>query len=199
MVKIKMCGLRSLEDIELVNRYRPDYVGFVFAQSKRKVSHELAARMKKNLSDDIVSVGVFVDASQDEILKLFEEGVIEIAQLHGGESEDFINNLKEKSNSELKIIKAIEISQDIDIKKYDDSRADYLLLDSGKGSGKTFDWSLVKKDINKKFFLAGGINISNVREAIDEFDPYAIDLSSGLETDGVKDENKIREIMEAIN
>lgn len=199
MVKIKMCGLRSLEDIELVNRYRPDYVGFVFAQSKRKVSHELAARMKKNLSDDIVSVGVFVDASQDEILKLFEEGVIEIAQLHGGESEDFINNLKEKSNSELKIIKAIEISQDIDIKKYDDSQADYLLLDSGKGSGKTFDWSLVKKDINKKFFLAGGINISNVREAIDEFDPYAIDLSSGLETDGVKDENKIREIMEAIN
>ncbi|WP_458403943.1 phosphoribosylanthranilate isomerase [Methanobrevibacter sp.] len=199
MVKIKMCGLRSLEDIELVNRYRPDYVGFVFAQSKRKVSHELAARMKKNLSDDIVSVGVFVDASQDEILKLFEEGVIEIAQLHGGESEDFINNLKEKSNSELKIIKAIEISQDIDIKKYYDSSADYLLLDSGKGSGKTFDWSLVKKDINKKFFLAGGINISNVREAIDEFDPYAIDLSSGLETDGVKDENKIREIMEAIN
>lgn len=199
MVKIKMCGLRSLEDIELVNRYRPDYVGFVFAQSKRQVSHELAARMKKNLSDDIVSVGVFVDASQDEILKLFEEGVIEIAQLHGGESEDFINNLKEKSNSELKIIKAIEISQDIDIKKYDDSRADYLLLDSGKGSGKTFDWGLVKKDINKKFFLAGGINISNVREAIDEFDPYAIDLSSGLETDGVKDENKIREIMEAIN
>lgn len=199
MVKIKMCGLRSLEDIELVNRYKPDYVGFVFAQSKRKVSHELAARMKKNLGDDIVSVGVFVDASQDEILKLFEEGVIEIAQLHGGESEDFINNLKEKSNSELKIIKAIEISQDIDIKKYDDSQADYLLLDSGKGSGKTFDWSLVKKDINKKFFLAGGINISNVREAIDEFDPYAIDLSSGLETDGVKDENKIREIMEAIN
>lgn len=199
MVKIKMCGLRSLEDIELVNKYKPDYVGFVFAPSKRKVSHELASQMKKKLSDDIVSVGVFVDASQDEILKLFDEGVIEIAQLHGGESEDFINNLKEKSNSELKIINAIEISQDVDIKKYDDSPADYLLLDSGKGSGKTFDWRLVKKDINKDFFLAGGINITNINEAIDEFNPYAIDLSSGLETDGIKDENKIKEIMEAIN
>ncbi|WP_407377125.1 phosphoribosylanthranilate isomerase [Methanobrevibacter sp.] len=199
MVKIKMCGLRSLKDIEIVNRYKPDYVGFVFADSKRKVTHELASQMKVKLSDDIVSVGVFVDASQDEILKLFDDGIIEIAQLHGDESEDYINSLKEKSNSELKIINAIEISHNSDFQKYDNSEADYLLFDSGKGSGKTFDWSLIKGDINKDFFLAGGINISNIREAIDEFDPYAIDLSSGLETDGVKDETKIREIMEVIN
>ncbi len=199
MVKIKICGLRRLEDIEIVNRYKPDYIGFVFADSKRKVSHELAAKMKNNLSPDIVSVGVFVDASQSEILELYEKGIIEIAQLHGRESEDYINNLKENTNDELKIIKAIEMSEDEDLSGYDNSAADYLLLDSGKGSGKTFDWRLIRNDLKKEFFLAGGINSQNVKQAIEEFNPYAIDLSSSLETDDYKDENKIKEIMEAIS
>ena len=99
MVRIKICGLRRLEDIEIVNRYKPDYIGFVFADSKRKVSHKLAGQMKKNLSSDIISVGVFVDAPQDEIIKLFEDNIIEIAQLHGRESEGYINNLKENKNT----------------------------------------------------------------------------------------------------
>ena len=199
MVKIKICGLKRLEDIEIVNRYKPDYIGFVFADSKRKVSHDLAGKLKENLNSDIVSVGVFVDAPQDEILELFNQKIIEIAQLHGAESEEYIRNLKEKTNHELKIIKAIEITQDTDLLNYDDSKADYLLLDSGKGSGKTFDWRLIRKDLKKEFFLAGGLNSSNVIEAINEFNPYAIDLSSSLETDGFKDENKIKEIMEVIN
>ncbi len=199
MVKIKICGLRRLEDVEIVNKYKPDYIGFVFADSKRKVSHELAGQMKNNLSSDIISVGVFVNASQDEILKLFNDEVIEIAQLHGCESEDYINNLKENTNDELKIIKAIEMTGSEDLSKYDNSHADYLLLDSGKGSGKTFDWKLIRKDLKKDFFLAGGINSSNVRKAIDEFNPYAIDLSSSLETNDYKDENKIKEIMEVIS
>ena len=199
MVKIKICGLRRLEDVEIVNKYKPDYVGFVFADSKRKVSHEIASKMKDNLSSDIISVGVFVDAPQDEILELFNDDVIEIAQLHGMEDEDYINNLKENTNNELKIIKAIEMSGDEDLSKYDNSPADYLLLDSGKGSGKTFDWQLIRTDLKKEFFLAGGINSTNVKKAIEEFDPYAIDLSSSLETNDYKDENKIKEIMEAIN
>ncbi|MEE0935000.1 MAG: phosphoribosylanthranilate isomerase [Methanobrevibacter sp.] len=199
MVKIKICGLRRLEDVEIVNKYKPDYVGFVFADSKRKVSHEIASKMKDNLSSDIISVGVFVDAPQDEILELFNDDVIEIAQLHGMEDEDYINNLKENTNNELKIIKAIEMSEDEDLSKYDNSPADYLLLDSGKGSGKTFDWKLIRTDLKKEFFLAGGINSTNVKKAIEEFDPYAIDLSSSLETNDYKDENKIKEIMEAIN
>ena len=198
MVKIKICGLRRLEDIEMVNKYGPDYIGFVFADSKRQVSHDVAAQLKDNLSLDIISVGVFVNAKADEILKLYEEGIIEIAQLHGSESEDYINTLKENTNDELKIIKAIEMSEDKDLSKYDESAADYLLLDSGKGSGKTFDWRLIRKDLKKEFFLAGGINSENVKQAIEEFDPYAIDLSSSLETDGYKDENKIKEIMEVI-
>ncbi len=198
MVKIKICGLRRLEDIEIVNRYKPDYIGFVFADSKRKVSHELASKLKANLSPDIVSVGVFVDAGREEILSLYDDGVIEIAQLHGLESEDYINYLKENTNDGLKIIKAIEMSENEDLSGYDNSSADYLLLDSGKGSGKTFDWSLIRRDLKKEFFLAGGINSDNVSEAIEKFDPYAIDLSSSLETDGYKDENKIKEIMEVI-
>ena len=199
MVKIKICGIKRLEDIEIVNRYKPDYIGFVFADSKRKVSHDLAKELRNNLDSDIIPVGVFVDSPQDEILKLFGEGIIEIAQLHGSESEQFILDLKKKTDGELKIINAIEMTQEIDLLEYNDSNSDYLLLDSGKGSGKTFDWSLIRKDIKKEFFLAGGLNSENVTQAIDEFNPYAIDLSSSLETDGFKDENKIKEIMEVIN
>ena len=199
MVKIKICGIRRLEDIDIVNKYKPDYIGFVFADSKRQVSHELASELKNNLDSDIVPVGVFVDADPNEIAGLFEGGIIEIAQLHGDESEEYINALKERTNNELKIIKAIEMSEDNDLSDYDNLNIDYLLLDSGKGSGKTFDWNLIKSDLKKEFFLAGGINSSNVKEAIEQFHPYAIDLSSSLETDGFKDEEKVKEIMEVIN
>ena len=199
MVKIKICGLRRLEDIKIVNKYKPDYVGFVFAESKRKVSPSLAADLKNNLDSDIVPVGVFVDAPQDEIINLFNDKVIEVAQLHGSESEEFIRELKEKTDNNLKIIKAIEMSKETNLNDYEHSQADFLLLDSGKGSGKTFDWRLIRKNLKKEFFLAGGLNSSNIKEAISEFDPYAVDLSSGLEADGFKDENKIKEIMEVIN
>lgn len=199
MVKIKICGIRRMEDIQIVNMYKPDYIGFVFADSKRKVSHGLAAELKDSLDPDITAVGVFVDADMDEILRLYSNGIIGMAQLHGSESEDYIKELKDKTDSELKIINAVEMSDDTDLSQYYDSEADYLLLDSGKGSGKTFDWRLIRKDLKKDFFLAGGISSSNVAEAIDEFDPYAIDLSSSLETDGYKDECKVKEIMEVIN
>ncbi|WP_407431904.1 phosphoribosylanthranilate isomerase [Methanobrevibacter sp.] len=199
MVKIKICGLKRLEDIEIVNKYKPDYIGFVFADSKRKVTHDLAANMKKKLDSSIESVGVFVDADIEEILKLYDDGTIDIVQLHGSESEEYIKNLKQKSNYQLKIINAIEMSDEKDLLEYDDSLADYLLLDSGKGSGKTFDWRLIRKDLKKEFFLAGGLNVDNIALAIEEFNPYAIDLSSSLETNGYKDEIKIKEVMEAIN
>ena len=199
MLKIKICGLRRLEDIEMANKYKPDYIGFVFADSKRKVTHELASKLKENLDSDIISVGVFVDADCDEILKLFDDDIIDMAQLHGSEDEDYILNLKEKTNGKLKIIKAIEMSHEVDLLNWDNSNADYLLLDSGKGSGKTFDWRLIRKDLKKDFFLAGGLNSSNIKEAIKEYNPYAVDLSSSLEVNGFKDENKIKEIMEAIN
>ena len=199
MVKIKICGLTRLEDIDIVNKYKPDYIGFVFADSKRKVSNKIAKKLKDNLNSNIKSVGVFVNAPKEEILDLFNDGIIEIAQLHGTESEDYIIDLKESTNNELKIINAIEMSGDTDLIKYDSSNADYLLLDSGKGSGKTFDWSLIRKDLKKEFFLAGGLDSDNISEAIEEFDPYAVDLSSSLEVKGFKDKDKIKEIMEIIH
>lgn len=199
MVKIKICGIRRLEDIEIANRYQPDYIGFVFAESKRQVTHNLARTLKENLDPNITAVGVFVDAPADEILKLYGDEIIDMVQLHGSESEEFILNLKEKTNHELKVIKAIEMYDGIDITEYDDSKADYLLFDSGKGSGKTFDWNLIRKDLKKEFFIAGGLTSQNIKDAINEFNPYAVDLSSSLEVNGFKDENKIREIMEVIN
>ena len=199
MVKIKICGLKRLEDIEIANRYRPDYIGFVFAQSKRQVTHDLARRLKDNLDPDITAVGVFVDSAAEEILELYDDGTIDMVQLHGSESEEFILNLKEKTNCKLKIIKAIEMYDGIDITEYDNSKADYLLFDSGRGSGKTFDWNLIRKNLKKDFFIAGGLTSQNINEAIDQFNPYAVDLSSSLEVNGFKDENKIREIMEVIS
>ena len=199
MAKIKICGLKRLEDVEIVNKYKPDFVGFVFADSKRKVTSDLARQMKQNLDDSIQSVGVFVDAAIDEILEIHEQGIIDMAQLHGSESEDYIEKLKKKSNCQLKIINAIEMDDEKDLLEYDNSTADYLLFDSGKGSGKTFDWRLIRKDLKKEFFLAGGLNYQNISRAINEFDPYAIDLSSSVETNGYKDELKIKKVMEAMN
>ena len=199
MVKIKICGLKRLEDIEIVNKYRPDFIGFVFAESPRKVNHELAEQLKDNLNSDIKAVGVFVDNPQEEIIELFNRGIIDMAQLHGSEDEEYIQSLKDKTNNKLKIINAIEIKDETDISQYDKSQADYLLFDSGKGSGKTFNWDLIKNNIKKPFFLAGGINSENISQAIDKFKPFAIDLSSSVEVNGFKNESKIKEIMEVKN
>ncbi len=199
MAKIKICGLKRLEDVEIVNKYKPDFVGFVFADSKRKVTLNLARQMKQNLDDSIQSVGVFVDAAIDEILEIHKRGIIDMAQLHGSESDEYIEELRQKSNCQLKIINAIEMDDEKDLLEYDNSTADYLLFDSGKGSGKTFDWRLIRQDLKKEFFLAGGLNYQNISRAINEFDPYAIDLSSSVETNGYKDELKIKKVMEAMN
>ncbi len=207
MVKIKICGMRRSEDIEMANRYKPDFVGFVFAQSPRKVSYEQAKELSELLSDDIVPVGVFVNDHMKLIVDLFKDGIIEMAQLHGDEDEKYIRNLKDKSIEEtgkqIPVINAIEIKDGADyndgLLKWRDSASDYFILDSGKGSGKTFDWSLIDKEsefFKNSIFLAGGLNSENLALAIEEFNPFAVDLSSSVETDGFKDEEKIKEITE---
>ena len=207
MVKIKICGLRRLEDIEMANKYKPDYIGFVFAQSPRKVSYDQAKELSGLLSEDIVPVGVFVNEHMKLIVDLFKDGIIEMAQLHGDEDEKYIRNLKDKSIEEtgkqIPVINAIEIKEgadyDDELLKWRDSASDYFILDSGKGSGKTFDWSLIDKEsefFKNSIFLAGGLNSENLDLAIEEFNPFAVDLSSSVETDGFKDEKKIMEIIE---
>ena len=207
MVKLKICGMRRPEDIEMANRYEPDYIGFVFAESPRKVSYGQAKELSALLNEDIVPVGVFVNEHMNIIVDLFKDGIIEIAQLHGDEDEKYIRNLKDKSIEEtgkqIPVINAIEIKDGADyndeLLKWRDSASDYFILDSGKGSGKTFDWSLIDKEsefFKNSIFLAGGLNSENLALAIEEFNPFAVDLSSSVETDGFKDEEKIKEIIE---
>ena len=199
--------MRRPEDIEMANRYEPDYIGFVFAESPRKVSYEQAKELSALLNEDIVPVGVFVNEHMNIIVDLFKDGIIEIAQLHGDEDEKYIRNLKDKSIEEtgkqIPVINAIEIKEgadyDDELLKWRDSVSDYFILDSGKGSGKTFDWSLIDKESEffmNSIFLAGGLNSENLALAIEEFNPFAVDLSSSVETDGFKDEEKIEEIIE---
>ena len=207
MVKLKICGMRRSEDIEMANRHKPDYIGVVFAESPRKVSYEQAKELSGLLSDEIVPVGVFVNEHMKLIVDLFKDGIIEMAQLHGDEDEKYIRNLKDKSIEEtgkqIPVINAIEIKEgadyDDELLKWRDSASDYFILDSGKGSGKTFDWSLIDKEsefFKNSIFLAGGLNSENLALAIGEFNPFAVDLSSSVETDGFKDEKKIKEIIE---
>ena len=185
MTKIKICGLRRLQDIEIVNKYLPDYIGFIFAENKRRtVSIDLALELKNKLDKRIKAVGVFLNQDINYILNICNLGIIDMIQLHGNEDELYIKELKSKTN--LEIINAYK----------EDLNSDYLLLDNiNPGSGEVFDWSNI--NTNQRLFLAGGININNIDLAL-KLNPYCIDISSGVETDGYKDELKIKEIIERI-
>jgi len=195
-MKIKICGLFRAEDIYFVNQAMPDYVGFVFAKSRRQVSVELAEQFRDKLNKGIIPVGVFVDEPVDKVALLLEKGIIEMAQLHGSEDEEYISKLKALTCKP--IIKAVSVRTKEDIIKAQRSIADFLLLDQGKGgTGATFDWRLIEKT-TRPFFLAGGLNLGNIEEALEKVNPYAVDLSSGVESDGIKDEAKIMEIVRRI-
>ena len=194
-VKVKFCGLFRVEDIGYVNELNPDYIGFVFAKSKRQVTVEKASYLKGKLNSNIKVVGVFVNEDNEKIINLLSEGIIDIAQLHGDEKEEDIKIIKEKSKKE--VIKAIKVSCPKDIEIWKNSCADYLLLDNGQGTGKTFNWNNIK-NLNRPFFLAGGLAISNIREAIEKISPMAIDISSGIESNGIKDYMKMKEVMKIV-
>jgi len=212
-MRIKICGLSRGEDIDYVNEGRPDYAGFVFAQSKRQVTPGTAEHLRSRLAQGIVPVGVFVNAQIDEIAALYRGGVISIAQLHGGEDDDYISKLKEKSGGlpVIKVCKFMTIKRKRNsTEKKEDKRdfayaaysgiingknSDYVLIDSGAGSGKTFNWELLKKlKIEKPWFLAGGINPDNIVKAL-ALNPFAVDVSSGAETDGIKNREKILQLI----
>lgn len=188
--KIKICGLFREEDIEYANQIMPDYIGFVFwERSRRYVSHERAAALRKLLKPEIQAVGVFVDAPPEEIISLLDEGVIDMAQLHGEETEEDIQYLQAVTGKP--VMKAVKVKSRCDVEAWLDSSADYLLFDSGMGSGVAFDWGLLAH-IPRDFFLAGGLKPENLNQAVETVRPYAVDLSSGVETDGVKDKSKMQ-------
>jgi len=193
MTKVKICGLTRLCDIDVVNIEKPDYIGFVFANSRRKVSPKQAMELRGNLVDGITSVGVFVDETIENILCLIQSGIIDVVQLHGTEDEEYIKRLK--ALTDKSVIKAISVQNVGDVQKWTSTSADYLLLDSkGGGTGQPFDWSLIG-ETDKPYFLAGGLDISNISSAINKTNPFAVDISSGVETNGVKDSAKIKEFI----
>ncbi|MBO4920327.1 MAG: phosphoribosylanthranilate isomerase [Lachnospiraceae bacterium] len=191
MTKIKLCGLRRAEDIEAANLLKPDYIGFVFyKKSKRYISFEQARILKSMLK--VKAVGVFVDENPKVVADLLEKGIIDLAQLHGSEDEAYIRDLRKLTDKPL--IKAFQIKTAEDLKKAEASSADMILLDAGTGDGVSFDWNMLKS-FNRPYFLAGGMSPENVRPAIEKFHPYGVDVSSGIETDGVKDVEKMRAFM----
>lgn len=203
-IKIKICGLMRQEDIGFVNNYTPDYIGFIFAPSRRQITKEQAKALAIRLNTRIIRVGVFVDQPAEYIAELVSEEIIQYIQLHGNETNQYIENLREllSDNNKCKIIKAIRVKSQDDIREADQCNSDLILFDSfsggyAGGNGQTFDWSMIK-NIKKPFFLAGGIDASNVCKAIDEVNPYGIDASSSLETNGWKDEMKINTFIHTI-
>lgn len=184
-MNIKICGLFRACDIEYVNAAKPDYIGFVFAKSKRQVPLEHAKFLKSRLDPQITAVGVFVDAELSFIEEVLREGIIDMVQLHGSETEDYIARI------DAPVIKALRIGDPIP------NNADYLLFDAEEaGSGTPFDWSsLPKTDL--PFFLAGGITLENLPQAM-ELQPFAIDVSSGVETDGLKDREKMERMVSRV-
>jgi phosphoribosylanthranilate isomerase len=194
-MRIKICGLKRPVDIEYANILKPDYVGFVFAGTKRKISMETAASLKKGLDRDIKAVGVFVNEPVENIIGMLEKDIIDIAQLHGDESEEDILYIKAVTSKP--VIKAVRAKDRYDVEAWLDSAADYLLFDSGAGSGQVFDWDILA-DIERDFLLAGGLALENIKTAIETVKPFALDLSSGVETDGVKDFKKMKKVIETV-
>ena len=189
MTKIKLCGLSRACDIDAANELRPEYIGFVFApKSKRYVTPETATELIRLLVPDIKAVGVFVNENPKTVAAPLNKGMIDIAQLHGDEDEDYIQRLRTLTGKP--IIKAFRIGNEADISNAEQSTADCILLDSGAGTGTVFDWGLVKS-IKRPYFLAGGLDARNVADAVKALHPFAVDVSSGIETNGVKDKTKM--------
>lgn len=197
-MKIKICGLKRPEDIQAVNAVKPDFCGFVIevTKSSRCVTREQVRELVRGLHKDIIPVGVFVNAPPELPAQLLNEGTLEIAQLHGNEDEAYIHILREMTDKPL--IQAFSIRSTRDVRRACKSTADYILLDQGGGgTGKTFDWSLIPQ-ISRPFFLAGGLGPDNLEQAIRQVHPWAVDLSSSLETQGYKDPEKIHRAVESV-
>ena len=194
MTKIKLCGLTHVCDVEAANELQPEYIGFVFApESRRYVSQKQASILRQMLHPDIIAVGVFVREAPESVAGLLNRGIIQAAQLHGGEDETYIQRLR--TLTDRPILKAFRIDTAQDIRAAESSSADYVLLDSGAGgTGTSFDWNLALK-LQRPCFLAGGLDARGVAEAIRILKPYAVDVSSGIETGQRKDPKKMKEFV----
>jgi len=194
--KIKLCGMMHPQDVITARELNVDYIGFILSEGfRRTILLDTFCELNTYLNkSDVKKVGVFVNEPIDKILENYEDK-LDILQLHGKEDENYIKTLRQSTNKP--IIKAFKITCAADIKNANNCSADYVLLDSGTGTGKTFDHSLIA-GIARPYFLAGGLTSQNVKEIVQKLHPYAVDASSCLETDGKKDKNKMIEFVQAI-
>lgn len=202
MTRIKICGLKRPEDIETINTYRPDFCGFIinFPKSPRNISLQKLRELVKGLDrENIKAAAVLVDQPAEMAADILNEGLADLVQLHGSEDEDYMERLKRLTDKP--VIKAFRIAERASLAKALESSADYILLDQGQGGGRAFDWSLLEGAAalkERKWFLAGGLGPENICEAIKKYRPYAVDLSSSLETEGFKDAEKIKKVIELV-
>lgn len=212
MQKIKLCGMMKPCDIEYANRVKPDFVGFIFANTRRKISAAQAKQFREALDAEIPAVGVFVNEDISVITSLMQNGCIDLIQLHGEEDADYIRRLREVCD--VPVIKAVKVQTVEQIRQAAALPVDYLLLDTYRkgvlgGTGEAFDWELLREAkaaagdaaegelFGKPYFLAGGLHAGNLREAA-ALGSYGLDVSSGIETDGSKDFTKMVEVMELV-
>lgn len=200
MSKIKICGLKRPCDIEYANEALPDYIGFIFASTKRYISPEAAKDLKAKLKSQIKAVGVFVNEDIDTVCGIANSGTIDLIQLHGDEDEEYISAVKKRTDKQ--IIKAVRVRTLEQIINAEKLPCDYLLLDTYRkgqygGIGESFNWELIPK-LSKPFFLAGGLNQDNIIRAVREVQPYCLDISSGVEENGVKKREKIIETVKLV-
>lgn len=212
MQKIKLCGMMKPCDIEYANRVKPDFVGFIFANTRRKISPAQAKQLREALDAEIPAVGVFVNEDIPVITSLVQDGCIDMIQLHGEEDADYIRRLREVCD--VPVIKAVKVQTVEQIRQAAALPVDYLLLDTYRkgvlgGTGEAFDWELLREAkiaagdtaegelFGKPYFLAGGLHAGNLREAA-ALGSYGLDVSSGIETDGSKDFTKMVEVMELV-
>lgn len=198
--KIKICGLRRLEDAQIVNAVQAQYGGFVFAKSKRQVTMAQAQQLREVLLPSVQTVGVFVDAAPAEIAALCQQGIIDIVQLHGHEDAAYIQQLR--ALIQAPIVKAVQVRSAEVVLQAQQLDCDYLLLDTyipgvAGGSGQQFDYQQIPP-LYKPFFLAGGLTPENVQQAIQEVHPYAVDVSSGVEENGWKSAEKIKQFVQMV-
>ena len=203
-MKGKLCGLRRMEDIRYVNEFKPDYVGFVFAQSRRQVTPVQAAALRKALDASIQAVGVFVNEAPETVAQIARDVSLNAVQLHGDEDAAYIARLRALLPTGTSLWKAVRVQKESDLQRAQSYGADLVLFDAFSkdaygGTGKTADWSLFGRvSPSRPFFLAGGLHAGNLQEAVRRVHPDGVDLSGGIETDGVKDREKIKQILSII-
>ena len=206
MTKVKICGITSSREIEFLNKYMPDYIGFVFAESRRQVTPDRAASLAAVLNKKVKRVGVFVNADPKYVAETTKTAGLDVLQLHGEEDSRYISQIRSMVRSGTEIWKAFRIGPGhlLDKSLTSSLGADRILLDtfaavSPGGTGKCFDWGLVSGlDVGRPLVLAGGLSADNIRDAIGMLSPFAVDTSSGVEENGEKSEGLVKEFIKAV-